>query len=90
MPTPDETKILRIIDAEGGESTVRKIARKMGLDSSYARVILQSMGRNDLIDLFGTGKVRIAIKGWLALGKQPQQGKGLQRYLEDRAKWKTF
>jgi len=90
MPTPDENKILKIIDAEGGESAVRKIAAKMGLDSSYVRIILQSMGRNDLIDLFGTGMARIAIKGWATLGKQPKRSEGLQRYLEDRAKWKTF
>lgn len=90
MPTPDEMKILKIIDAEGGEATVGRIARKMRLDTNYARVILNSMGQNDLIDVFIDGKVRIQSKGWIALGKQPQRGEGLQRYLEDRAKWKTF
>jgi len=90
MLTPDETKILKIIDAEGGECTKRRIAAKMHLDTNYARVILNSMGRNDLIDVFISGKVRIISKGWMALGKQPQRGKGLQRYLEDRDKWKTF
>jgi len=90
MPTSDEMKIFKMIDAEGGESTVGRIARKMRLDTNYTRVILNSMGRNDLIDVFRTGKVRIASKGWITLGKQPQGGKGLQRYIEDRAKWKTF
>ncbi|MDI6761731.1 MAG: hypothetical protein QME83_01745 [Thermodesulfobacteriota bacterium] len=90
MPTPDEIKIFKMIDAEGGESTIGKIARKMHLDTSYARVILNSMGLKDLIDVFRTGKVRIASKGWIALGKQPQRGEGLQRYLEDRDKWKIF
>jgi DNA-binding IclR family transcriptional regulator len=90
MPTPDEMKILKILDAEGGESTVGRIARKMRLDTNYTRVILNSMGLNDLIDVFRTGKVRIAYKGWAALGKQPEQTDGLKRYLEDRAKWKTF
>ena len=90
MPTSDEMKIFKMIDAEGGESTVGRIARKMRLDTNYTRVILNSMGRNDLIDVFRTGKVRIASKGWITLGKQPQRGEGLQRYLDDRAKWKTF
>lgn len=90
MPTPDEMKILKIIDVEGGESTVGRIARKMRLDTNYARVILNSMGLNDLIDVFRTGKVRLLIKGWAALGKQPKRTDALKRYLEDRAKWKTF
>ena len=90
MPTPDKIKILKMIDAEDGESTVGRIARKMRLDTNYARVILNSMGLNDLIDVFRTGKVRITYKGWAALGKQPERTDGLKRYLEDRAKWKTF
>ena len=90
MPTPDETKILKIIDAEGGESIERKIAAQMRLAPSYVRIILRSMGMNDMIDVFRTGKIRIISKGWAALGKQPKRGKGMQRYLEDRAKWKTF
>jgi hypothetical protein len=91
MPTPDETEILKIIDAEGGECTVGKIAAKIRLDPNYVRIILRSMGENDIIDIFRTGKVRIASNGWTALGKKPQKGSdGLKRYLEDRAKWKTF
>ncbi len=90
MPTPDEMKILKIIDAEGGECTIRRIAKKERLDTSYVRVILNTMGRNDLIDVFRTGKVRITYKGWAALGKQPVRQEGLKRYLEDRSKWKTF
>lgn len=89
MPTPDETKILKIIDAEGGECTVGRIAAKMCFEPSYVRIILRSMGENDIIDVFRTGKVRIASKGWIALGKKPVSD-GLKRYLEDRAKWKPF
>jgi len=90
MPTPDESKILKIIDAEGGECTIRRIVAKMRLDTNYARVILNTMGRNDLIDVFRTGKVRIIRKGWAALGITEKQIPGLKRYLEDRDKWKTF
>ncbi len=90
MPTPDESKILKIIEAEGGECSVGRIAKKERLDTSYVRVILNTMGRNDLIDVFRTGKIRLTRKGWTALGKKEQQIAGLKRYLEDRDKWKTF
>jgi len=91
MPTPDENKILKIIEAEGGECTVGKIAAKIRLDPNYVRIILRSMGENDIINIFRTGKVRIASNGWTALGRKLQKGSdGLKRYLEDRAKWKSF
>jgi len=90
MPTPDESKIFKIIDTEGGECTVGRIAIKMRLDPNYVRIILRSMGENDIIDIFRNGKVRIASKGCVVMGKQPPRQDGMQRYLEDRAKWKTF
>lgn len=90
MPTPDESKILKIIEAEGGECTVGRIAVKMRMTPQYVRVILNSMGENDIIDVFRNGKVRLTRKGWVTLGKKEQQIEGLKRYLEDRDKWKTF
>jgi Mn-dependent DtxR family transcriptional regulator len=89
MPTPDEKKVLKILDDEGGESTLGRIARKMHLEPQYVRIILNSMGIRDLIDVFASGRVRIARKGWEALHKQPKPVSGLERYLEDRAKWKV-
>ena len=93
MPTPDESKILKIVETEGGECTVGKIAAKMRLEPNYVRIILRSMGEKDIVDVFRSGKVRIVSKGWPALGKKPERPEssdGLKRYLEDRAKWKTF
>ncbi len=90
MPTPDESKIFKIIEAEGGECGIRKIAAKMRMTPQYVSIILRSMGENDIVDIFRSGKVRIANKGWVALGKKPERPNGLKRYLEDRAKWKTF
>jgi len=91
MPTPDESKILKIVEAEDGECTVGRIAAKMRLDPNYVRIILRSMGENDIIDIFRSGKIRIAGKGGVALGIKPQvASNGLKRYLEDRDKWKTF
>jgi len=89
MPTPDEGKILDIINAEGGECTVGRIAKRMRLAPNYIRIILRSMGEDDIIDIFRSGKIRIANKGWITLGKEPERPDGLKRYLEDRAKWKT-
>jgi len=89
MPTPDESKILKIIETEGGECTVGKIAAKMRLDPNYVRIILRSMGESDTIDIFRSGKIRISNKGCVVLGRKPERPDGLKRYLEDRAKWKT-
>ena len=90
MPTPDEMKIVKILEDEDGETTAGKIAAKMRLDSVYTKVILRAMGKNDLVDISRNGKVRIGTKGWAALGKKAEQPDGLKRYLEDRAKRKAF
>ena len=91
MPTPDESKILKIIEAEGGECTVGRIAARMRLDPGYVRIILRSMGKKNIINVFRSGKITIAGQGGVALGKKPQAAAdGMKRYLEDRAKWKTF
>ena len=90
MPTPDESKILKIIETEGGECGIRKIAAKMRITPQYVRVILNSMGESDIVDVFRTGKVRLARKGWVALGKKEQQIPGMKRYIEDCEKLKTF
>lgn len=69
MPTPDERKILKIIEEKGGESHEVAIANEMGVRLVYARTILSSMGASNYIDVFRSGKVRIADKGWGVLGK---------------------
>jgi len=72
MPTSDEKKVLGIIDEEGGECKEIKVSREMGLRLDYTSAILGSMGRRDYIDILTGGKVRIADKGWRALGKKPK------------------
>lgn len=71
MATPDERKILKIIEEKGGESHEVTIANKMGLRLDYIRTILRSMGTKDYIEVFRSGKVKIADKGkgWQVLGK---------------------
>ena len=72
MPTSNESEILKIIDEEGGECSEVKISRCMGLGLTYVRSMLVSMGIRDYIDVFRSGKIIIADKGWRALGKSPK------------------
>jgi len=77
MPTTDEKNVLKILEEEGGERGELhevKISRYMGLRLDYIRSILSSMGRRDLVDASANGKVRVAAKGWSALGKAPGGG----------------
>ena len=69
MATPDERKVLKIIEEKGGESHEVTIANEMGIRLVYVRTILASMGLRDYIDVFRSGKVKIADKGWRVLGK---------------------
>jgi len=64
-----EKKALKIIDEEGGEIPVQVVSRRMGIETSYARLLCTSLGRADYIDLLGTGVCRITAKGKLALRK---------------------
>lgn len=72
MATCNEREILKIIDEEGGECSEVKISRCMGLGLTYVRSMLVSMGVRDYIDVFRSGKVKIADKGWRVLGKSPK------------------
>ena len=72
MATCNEREILKIIDEEGGECSEVKISRCMGLGLTYVRSMLVSMGIGDYIDVFRSGKVNIADKGWRVLGKSPK------------------
>ncbi|MDI6892500.1 MAG: hypothetical protein QMD08_05870 [Actinomycetota bacterium] len=62
-------KILKIVEEKGGESHEVTIADEIGLRFDYARVIKRSMGTRDYIDVFRSGRGRIADKGWRVLGK---------------------
>jgi len=72
MATCNEREILKIIDEEGGECSEVKISRCMGLGLTYVRSMLVSMGTRDYIDVFRSGKIIIADKGWRTLGKSPK------------------
>ena len=71
MPSPDENHVLRILDEQGGECYLSKIAMKMGLSTEWAKTIIYSLGRRDFIDVMANGKCKLADKGWNTLGKRP-------------------
>ncbi len=78
MPTTDERNVLKILDEEGGELSEVQIAKFMGVRLDYVRTILGSMGRRNFIDVFVSGKIRLAEKGWKALGKSPSSSYGME------------
>ena len=43
MPTPDENKIMRFLDEEGGQSTIVKVASELGVRIDYARIVCESL-----------------------------------------------
>jgi hypothetical protein len=71
MATPDERKILEVIEEKGGESHESAITKAMGRRLDSVRTILTSMGSRDYVNVFLSGKVEIADKGWSVLGRTP-------------------
>jgi len=71
MATPDERKILKIIEEEGGQTHEVTVSKGMGLRPDYIKSILKSMGARDYVNVFLSGKVEIADKGWMVLGRTP-------------------
>jgi len=96
MATPDERKILKILEERSGEAHEVTIANEMGIRLVYVRTILASMGSRDYIDVFRSGKTKITDKGWKVLGKSgpgnleslPDEtpGERFKRYMSKEAK----
>ena len=65
MASGTEIEVLRAIKDEGGETTVGAVAHRIGsgwgLD--YIRLLCNSLGRADYIDVLKSGKLRITTKG---------------------------
>ncbi len=80
MPSPDENKIMRFLDEGGGQSTVVKVARELGVRIDYARIICESIGRRDFIDVSANGKLGLTEKGWKAIGKEGRIGAFQEQY----------
>jgi len=66
MPSGTEQEALEAIEAIEklcGEATIRSVASKVGIEISYARMLCNSLGRADYINLSATEVCRITPKG---------------------------
>ena len=69
MPSGTEKQALEAIEEAGGEATISTVASKLRIDTSYARLLCNSLGRDDYIDVLASGICKITPKGKRALGK---------------------
>lgn len=69
MPSGSEKDVLRLIEQEGGETTMGHIRNIFSCYSSdYVRSIVGSLGRADYLDWLAGGRILITDKGRQALG----------------------
>ncbi len=80
MPTPDENKIMLFLDEEGGQGSILKVSRELGVRIDYARIICESLGRRDFIDVFANGRLGLTRKGWKTIGKKGRTGVFREQY----------
>lgn len=62
-PTGSEVEALEKIADLGGKAHFQRIARAMGRNSNYARVLCRSLGKGDYIDFSLSGIAQITPKG---------------------------
>ena len=71
--TTGELKVLSIIWDWGGEASVDIIARATGISCDYARLLCQSLKREDYIDFTRFKLCKIKSKGRVAVAGQKGQ-----------------
>ncbi|MCG2686304.1 hypothetical protein L6258_02980 [Candidatus Parcubacteria bacterium] len=69
MPSGTEKEALEAVDKAGGEATIGTVATELRIDTNYARLLCNSLGRADYIDVLSSGICKITPKGKRALGK---------------------
>ena len=69
MASGTELELLKIIRDEGGEANLGVVAHKLGSSwgLDYVRLVCNSLGRADYIDVLSSGKLRITAKGKAAV-----------------------
>ncbi|MBC8234052.1 hypothetical protein H8E77_31280, partial [bacterium] len=65
-----ELDALKIIAEEGGNTVTQVVSRRMGIGTDYARILCNSLGRADYIDLTAQGQCILTDKGRQLLDKQ--------------------
>lgn len=69
MPSGSEKDVLIIIAQDGGESTLRRVIRKMPCYSAqYVRCVVRSLGTHDYLDWKASGLLTLTGKGRQSLG----------------------
>lgn len=71
--TETELKVLKIIWNWGGEASVDIIAREARISIDYARLLCQSLGREDYIDFLNSKLCKIKNKGKMILAVRQGQ-----------------
>lgn len=65
-----EHQVLGIIYAQGGKTSIFSIAREIGFNSDYARMICESLGRRDYIDFSALSGIAILREKGTEIGKK--------------------
>lgn len=68
MPSGTEMKVLKGIKKKGGETSLFRVAKHIGMSTDYAKIVCRGLGMGDYLDMFKTGKIRLTPKGWKAVG----------------------
>lgn len=65
-----ELQVLEIIWDWGGEASVDIMAREASISTDYARLLCESLGRNDYVDFLYQKQCRIRGKGELEVARR--------------------
>ena len=69
VPGGSELEALQIISEAGEDAKVGTLRMRMGLSNAYARMVCNSLGRRDFIDVAPDGTCRLTTKGEKAITK---------------------
>ena len=84
MPSGNEKEALTIIADEGGQCTLGVVSRGMGLSREYIRIIVESLGRAEYLDITRTGKITLKPKGYKAAGREPDYDHAWKQELQGK------
>ena len=71
MPSGNEREAMTIIADEGGQCRLGVVASGMGLARDYVRIILESLGRAEYLDVTRAGRITLKAKGYKAIRREP-------------------
>lgn len=62
-----ELQVLKTIADRGGSTSYQTVGKLLNQSTDYARILCDSLGRADYIDLSASGRCVITPKGWQEL-----------------------